>query len=173
MQQKSQVIATSSIGGFNRVALAGHAYAASKAGTTHMMKQFSTALVPYGVCRFFFLSFPVRWCYRDTDFGTLLMNRLAVALLISNLFSGCSLDHETNLLTSKPRFAVISLHQAVSISPPKSTLDHQYSPMKQSSPPNWQTVSSGISKRPQVSPNRLYQLNEQARSKIWPAQCCT
>ncbi|KAH9217078.1 hypothetical protein DL95DRAFT_434857 [Leptodontidium sp. 2 PMI_412] len=47
--QKSQVVATSSIGGFNRVALAGYAYAASKAGTTHMMKQLATSLVPYGI----------------------------------------------------------------------------------------------------------------------------
>ncbi|KAH7346846.1 short chain dehydrogenase/reductase family [Rhexocercosporidium sp. MPI-PUGE-AT-0058] len=47
--QKSQVVATSSIGGFNRVALAGYAYAASKAGTTHMMKQFATSLVPYDI----------------------------------------------------------------------------------------------------------------------------
>lgn len=49
VEQKSQVIVTSSIGGFNRHALAGYAYAASKAGATHMMKQLSTSLVPYGI----------------------------------------------------------------------------------------------------------------------------
>ncbi|CZT46107.1 related to 3-oxoacyl-[acyl-carrier-protein] reductase [Rhynchosporium secalis] len=49
VEQKSQVIATSSIGGFNRVPLAGFAYSASKAATTFMMKQFATALVPYDI----------------------------------------------------------------------------------------------------------------------------
>jgi len=49
VQQRSQVIATSSIGGFNRLPLAGFAYAATKSGTTHMMKQLSTAFVPYGI----------------------------------------------------------------------------------------------------------------------------
>ncbi|KAL2070034.1 hypothetical protein VTL71DRAFT_14714 [Oculimacula yallundae] len=49
VDQKSQVIATSSIGGFNRIPLAGYAYSASKAGTTFMMKQFATALVPYDI----------------------------------------------------------------------------------------------------------------------------
>lgn len=49
VEQRSQVITTSSIGGFIRRPLAGYAYAATKAGVTHMMKQFSTALVPYGI----------------------------------------------------------------------------------------------------------------------------
>ncbi|KAH8600752.1 hypothetical protein B0O99DRAFT_535428 [Bisporella sp. PMI_857] len=49
VEQKSQVIATTSIGGFNRVPLAGFAYSTSKAGTTHMMKQFSTMLIPFGI----------------------------------------------------------------------------------------------------------------------------
>lgn len=49
VQQKSQVITTSSIGGYNRLPLAGFAYAASKAGATFMMKQLSTAFVPYGI----------------------------------------------------------------------------------------------------------------------------
>lgn len=48
-EQLSQVIAVSSIGGFNRVPIAGFAYAASKAGTTHMMKQLATAFVPYDI----------------------------------------------------------------------------------------------------------------------------
>lgn len=46
---KSQVIATSSIGGFNRMAPGGFAYGQSKAGATHMMKQLATALVPYEI----------------------------------------------------------------------------------------------------------------------------
>jgi NAD(P)-dependent dehydrogenase (short-subunit alcohol dehydrogenase family) len=49
VEQLSQVIAVSSIGGYNRVPLAGFAYAASKAGTTHMMKQLATALVPFDI----------------------------------------------------------------------------------------------------------------------------
>jgi NAD(P)-dependent dehydrogenase (short-subunit alcohol dehydrogenase family) len=49
VQQKSQVIATSSIAGFNRTAPGGFAYGQSKAGTTLMMKQLATALVPYGI----------------------------------------------------------------------------------------------------------------------------
>ncbi|KAI9800937.1 MAG: hypothetical protein M1833_003074 [Piccolia ochrophora] len=46
---KSQVIATSSIGGFNRKVPAGIAYGTSKAAVTHLMKQLATGLVPYGI----------------------------------------------------------------------------------------------------------------------------
>lgn len=49
VEQRSQVIATSSIGGFNRTAPGGYAYGQSKAGTTHMMKQLATALAPYRI----------------------------------------------------------------------------------------------------------------------------
>jgi len=49
VEQLSQVIAITSVGAFNRVPLAGFAYGASKAGTTHMMKQLATALVPYDI----------------------------------------------------------------------------------------------------------------------------
>jgi NAD(P)-dependent dehydrogenase (short-subunit alcohol dehydrogenase family) len=49
VQQRSQVIATSSIGGFNRTAPGGYAYGQSKAATTHMMKQLATALSPYRI----------------------------------------------------------------------------------------------------------------------------
>lgn len=49
VQQKSQVITTSSIGGYNRLPFPGFAYAASKAGVTFMMKQLATAFVPYGI----------------------------------------------------------------------------------------------------------------------------
>lgn len=38
VDQKSQVIATSSIGAFNRVPLAGYAYGSSKAAVVHMLK---------------------------------------------------------------------------------------------------------------------------------------
>ncbi|KAI0152866.1 NAD(P)-binding protein [Xylariaceae sp. FL1272] len=48
-KQSSQVIATSSIGAFNRVPLAGYAYGSSKTAVVHMMKQFATSLVPYGI----------------------------------------------------------------------------------------------------------------------------
>lgn len=47
--QKSQVIATSSIGGFNRMAPGGYAYGQSKAAVTHLMKQLATNLVPYEI----------------------------------------------------------------------------------------------------------------------------
>ncbi|KAI1469071.1 NAD(P)-binding protein [Daldinia caldariorum] len=48
-KQRSQVIAISSIGAYNRVPAAGFAYGSSKAGVVHMMKQLSTALVPYSI----------------------------------------------------------------------------------------------------------------------------
>ena len=49
VEQKSQVIATSSIGGFNRNVPGGYAYGQSKAGTTHLIKQMATQLVPYDI----------------------------------------------------------------------------------------------------------------------------
>ncbi|KAI1377818.1 NAD(P)-binding protein [Hypoxylon crocopeplum] len=49
LKQKSQVIATSSIGGLNRKALAGFSYGSSKAAVIHMMKQLATSLVPYSI----------------------------------------------------------------------------------------------------------------------------
>jgi NAD(P)-dependent dehydrogenase (short-subunit alcohol dehydrogenase family) len=49
VQQRSQIIATSSIGGFNRIPIAGYAYAGSKAAATHMIKQFSTAFGIYNI----------------------------------------------------------------------------------------------------------------------------
>lgn len=39
---KSQIVAVTSVGAFNRKPLAGFAYGASKAATTHMVKQMST-----------------------------------------------------------------------------------------------------------------------------------
>ncbi|KAI1363832.1 hypothetical protein F5Y08DRAFT_308540 [Xylaria arbuscula] len=48
-KQRSQIIATGSIGAYNRVPTAGYAYGGSKAGVHHMMKQFATNLVPYGI----------------------------------------------------------------------------------------------------------------------------
>ncbi|KAE9380591.1 NAD(P)-binding protein [Stipitochalara longipes BDJ] len=49
VEQKSQVISTSSIGGFNRNVPGGFAYGQSKAATTHMMKQLATNLAPLGI----------------------------------------------------------------------------------------------------------------------------
>lgn len=49
VEQKSQVIAVSSIGAFNRIPLAGYAYGSSKAAVVHMMKQFATNLVAYDI----------------------------------------------------------------------------------------------------------------------------
>lgn len=48
--QRSQVIATCSTLGFSRLApTARFAYGQSKAASTHLMKQLSTSLVPYGI----------------------------------------------------------------------------------------------------------------------------
>ncbi|ESZ95595.1 hypothetical protein SBOR_3991 [Sclerotinia borealis F-4128] len=49
VEQKSQVIATSSIGGFNRNVPGGFTYGQSKAATTHLMKQLGTQLAPYEI----------------------------------------------------------------------------------------------------------------------------
>ncbi|MCJ1435016.1 hypothetical protein MMC27_004386 [Xylographa pallens] len=49
VEQRSQVIATSSIAGFNRQTPGGYAYGQSKAATTLMMKQLATSLVPYRI----------------------------------------------------------------------------------------------------------------------------
>ncbi|PVH94999.1 3-oxoacyl-reductase [Periconia macrospinosa] len=46
---RSQIIATSSIGGFSRLPGASFAYNSSKAAVTHMMKMMATAFVPYGI----------------------------------------------------------------------------------------------------------------------------
>ncbi|RYP38766.1 hypothetical protein DL766_000766 [Monosporascus sp. MC13-8B] len=47
--QRSQFIATSSIGAYNRTCLSGYAYDSSKAAVVHMVKQLPTGLVPYGI----------------------------------------------------------------------------------------------------------------------------
>ena len=47
--QSSQMIITGSIGAFGRVPLAHFAYSASKAGVTHMAKQFATAFTRYNI----------------------------------------------------------------------------------------------------------------------------
>ncbi|KAL9094873.1 MAG: hypothetical protein Q9165_002822 [Trypethelium subeluteriae] len=46
---KSQIIATSSIGSFNRNGMAGFAYCTSKAAVTHLMKQFATTFTKWGI----------------------------------------------------------------------------------------------------------------------------
>lgn len=46
---RSQVVATSSIGGFHRKITAGFAYSISKAATTMLMKVLATYLVPYRI----------------------------------------------------------------------------------------------------------------------------
>jgi NAD(P)-dependent dehydrogenase (short-subunit alcohol dehydrogenase family) len=49
VEQKSQVICISSAGAFNRVPMAGYAYAGSKAAVVHMMKALATTMVPYDI----------------------------------------------------------------------------------------------------------------------------
>ncbi|RDL37006.1 NAD(P)-binding protein [Venustampulla echinocandica] len=49
VEQRSQVIATSSIGGFTKKPVAGYAYGQTKAATTQMMKQLAAALAPFGI----------------------------------------------------------------------------------------------------------------------------
>ncbi|CAN8096137.1 unnamed protein product [Discula destructiva] len=47
--QSSQVVVTSSIGGYNRTPMAHFSYSASKAGVTHMAKQLATAFAKYNI----------------------------------------------------------------------------------------------------------------------------
>ncbi|OTA98768.1 hypothetical protein M426DRAFT_325721 [Hypoxylon sp. CI-4A] len=49
LKQRSQVIATASIGGYNRTPLAGYTYGPSKAAVIHLMKMFASSLVPYNI----------------------------------------------------------------------------------------------------------------------------
>lgn len=49
LKQRSQIIATSSIGAYIRLPVLGYAYEASKAAVNHLMKQLSSTLVPYGI----------------------------------------------------------------------------------------------------------------------------
>jgi NAD(P)-dependent dehydrogenase (short-subunit alcohol dehydrogenase family) len=47
--QRSQVITTSSIAGFNRMSASSFAYGQTKAAATHLAKQLASGLVPYGI----------------------------------------------------------------------------------------------------------------------------
>ena len=49
MQQKSQVVVTSSVAAFNRDVPGGYAYGQSKAAATHLAKQMATQMVSYGI----------------------------------------------------------------------------------------------------------------------------
>ncbi|KAL8911788.1 MAG: hypothetical protein Q9172_007612 [Xanthocarpia lactea] len=49
MQQKCQVVVTSSIAGFDRDVPGGYAYGQSRAAATHLAKQMATQTVPYGI----------------------------------------------------------------------------------------------------------------------------
>ncbi|KAI4921076.1 uncharacterized protein J4E92_008061 [Alternaria infectoria] len=49
IEQKSQIICISSAGAFNRVPMAGYAYAGSKSAAVHIMKALATTLVPYDI----------------------------------------------------------------------------------------------------------------------------
>jgi NAD(P)-dependent dehydrogenase (short-subunit alcohol dehydrogenase family) len=50
LKQRSQVIATSSVGAYMRTSpLSSFAYDGSKAAVVHMMKIFSTRFAPYGI----------------------------------------------------------------------------------------------------------------------------
>ncbi|TVY92250.1 Short-chain dehydrogenase/reductase [Lachnellula willkommii] len=49
VEQKSNIIVTSSIAGFSRQVAAGISYSASKAGTTHLVKLLATQLTPYKI----------------------------------------------------------------------------------------------------------------------------
>ncbi|KAG8530449.1 uncharacterized protein KY384_004951 [Bacidia gigantensis] len=49
VEQKSQIITTSSIGGFNRQPPGGFAYGLSKAAATHLAKQLASVLIPYDI----------------------------------------------------------------------------------------------------------------------------
>lgn len=49
VEQKSQVVATSSIGGFNKQNTGGYAYGQSKAACTHLVKQLAIALPQWDI----------------------------------------------------------------------------------------------------------------------------
>ena len=49
VSQSSQVIVTSSIAGFNKVATGGFAYGQSKAAATHVMKHLAVALPQWNI----------------------------------------------------------------------------------------------------------------------------
>ncbi|KAL8938570.1 MAG: hypothetical protein Q9216_003820 [Gyalolechia sp. 2 TL-2023] len=49
VQQKSQFVVTSSIGGFNRNVPGGYAYGQSKAAATQLVKQMATQMTPYSI----------------------------------------------------------------------------------------------------------------------------
>ncbi|KAF7559930.1 hypothetical protein G7046_g4221 [Stylonectria norvegica] len=49
LKQRSQVIATSSIGAYNRQPALGYAYGGSKAAVLHIFKQLSTSLAPFNI----------------------------------------------------------------------------------------------------------------------------
>jgi NAD(P)-dependent dehydrogenase (short-subunit alcohol dehydrogenase family) len=49
LKQRSQFIATGSIGAFNRSPVGGYAYGASKAAVVHIAKQLATSLIPYNI----------------------------------------------------------------------------------------------------------------------------
>ncbi|KAK7402566.1 hypothetical protein QQX98_011671 [Neonectria punicea] len=49
VQQRSQVVVTSSIGAFNRAPALGYAYGGSKAAVVHIFKQLSTSLGQFGI----------------------------------------------------------------------------------------------------------------------------
>lgn len=47
--QKSQFLAVTSVGAYNRMPLAGFIYNSSKAAAVHLVKQFATSMAPYGI----------------------------------------------------------------------------------------------------------------------------
>ncbi|KAI1086276.1 NAD(P)-binding protein [Rostrohypoxylon terebratum] len=49
LKQRSQVIATGSMGAYSRMPYSGYAYGPSKAAVTQMMKQFATSFVPFNI----------------------------------------------------------------------------------------------------------------------------
>lgn len=49
VQQKSQFIAVTSVGGFHRLPLAEFMYNSSKAAAIHLVKQFATTMAPYSI----------------------------------------------------------------------------------------------------------------------------
>jgi NAD(P)-dependent dehydrogenase (short-subunit alcohol dehydrogenase family) len=49
VEQHSQFLAVTSVGGYNRMSMAGLAYNASKAAANHLIKQFATRLAPFRI----------------------------------------------------------------------------------------------------------------------------
>jgi hypothetical protein len=83
VKQSSQIVVTSSIGGFNKKAPGGWAYGPSKAAATHIAKQLSVVLPTWNI----------RWVFRSR-LGTKLANFVAGRIVSAQDVSIFPVAHE-------------------------------------------------------------------------------